>query len=473
MAQRRGEDARMKEMVKLGERNAALLPKVRNWCQYINVEMVSYGVLAEVYKLPIGRMAIRCVHASAGGVESMHLDEVASSFIVGNCRNCPNHNPLSLDTIGYSIIEEYSRIEKAPVPNPPPHSPAKERLIGLVRGDLKEALEQATLTLQSVLKLVVLLDDPKEGLAAATKLVDAARVAPEFFNDLALEVLCTHLPDEIHGKHCADCLRLLQPSEARPLELIWGAAIDCLKLFKNPDAVCHILARLMTTYDATPLADVVGLIVDSQNYVRTIGNETHHDYPGSIAALIEVGHRAPTMLIRLFTVRLQRIEKEVRINASRTLVSLVEALPSVANAMIEPLMRSLELEDDPYGDSADGAARMTLAEIFRRSPTDTGKKLQTLSLWFSLGCGWSRTGDQAPSAGLGQPVEFPVGRLDSTEISKSPRTARGPGGSFDRQVLGDYGGLPPVNIWFTAAMAGRGRHRTVTSWIRPSWLSSQ
>lgn len=378
MAQKHSEERRMLEMTELGKRNAQLMPKVRNWCQHLDVKLVTSGLLAQMSGLPIGMLAITCPHASAGGIQSMHLDEVASSFIIHNCRGCPHHKPVSLDNVGYTILEEFEKLKRKPQPATPTPHPARVRLHQLVRGDLTAALKQAPTTVQSVLELVALLEDPQQHTVAAERLVGAAKVAPELFNDLALEVLCSHFPDHDHGKHCMECIEQLRLSCNQHLDLVWEAALACIELGKNADAACRLIGNQVRDRQLLPLRHTIDRIIAVQYHVHQIGVAGRPEYPGSNHALIEIGRQAPDVLANLFEIRLDRGHKSTRINASRTVEKLVKTLPSLGQGLLPPLIMSLELDDDPYMDSADGAACNTISEIFKLAPDATQRQIADL-----------------------------------------------------------------------------------------------
>jgi hypothetical protein len=76
----------IEKSVEVGRKNAALVDKVTNWCRHLELKMESAGLVAEVYGLPVGMMSISCEHASGGGTMSMHLNQVATSFVIENCK---------------------------------------------------------------------------------------------------------------------------------------------------------------------------------------------------------------------------------------------------------------------------------------------------------------------------------------------------------------------------------------------------
>ena len=75
MARKRSEERRIEESFKIGEANAALIPRLQRWCEHLRIEQTSAGLLAEMSGLPIGMMQVVCPHASKG-MQAMHLNRI-------------------------------------------------------------------------------------------------------------------------------------------------------------------------------------------------------------------------------------------------------------------------------------------------------------------------------------------------------------------------------------------------------------
>ena len=195
MAKKHSEERHMQKMIELGKQNAELLPKVKGWCKHIQVRMTSRGMLAEISNLPIGSIAISCEHASNGGIESMHLQEVAASFILKNCRGCPFHQTADIDNIGHVILRECEALQVEAATRKESAVAGRQRLKEMVSGELLTALREENVTTQSVLELVNGLDDGQHHIESAKKLIRASDIAPEFFSELAIEVVCSHFPE--------------------------------------------------------------------------------------------------------------------------------------------------------------------------------------------------------------------------------------------------------------------------------------
>ncbi|HKC62213.1 MAG TPA: hypothetical protein VKB86_01185, partial [Pyrinomonadaceae bacterium] len=327
----------IEKSLEIGRKNAALVSKVQNWCRHLELRMESSGLVAELYGLPVGMMSISCEHASAGGTMSMHLNQVAASFIIENCRGCPHHSPISDDNIGWTIIREYERIQAERETAAEENTNSKARLSELVSGDLAEALRHETITRQSVLELVAGLDNETHGKDAALKLVRAAEIAPEFFTDLAIEAITSHFLDPEHGRDCISAVRVFGRRTGRLPDVALEAAKRCLSEGHNVDAACGLIGDLIAERDWVPDAELVERLVGVQQHGRIMGGyHAAPSYEGNRHALTEIGKRNLPALEQVLRKRLLRGEKYTRVNTSGVIESLVEELPELALAMVDP-----------------------------------------------------------------------------------------------------------------------------------------
>jgi len=79
MLRKRNREKRIEESFKMGEANAALIPRLQRWCEHLRIEQTSAGLLAEMSGLPIGMMQVVCPHATKG-LQAMQLKAVKAPF---------------------------------------------------------------------------------------------------------------------------------------------------------------------------------------------------------------------------------------------------------------------------------------------------------------------------------------------------------------------------------------------------------
>jgi hypothetical protein len=341
--------------------------------------MESRGLLAEMSNLPIGMMSIECEHASSGGTMSMHLNQVATDFITRNCRNCPKHELIDIDNIGRSILDQEDEIKQRQLAAKAiPTVPAKIRLSEFVKGDLAAALQREDVTAQSVLELVMLLDNESHAVEAAKKLLAAAQVAPEFFNSDAIEVTCSHFPDPKHGEICISIIQRLGHKTGKWPQVAFEAAKKCLSMRRNADRACSLIGNYLSRNDLQADAELIDRIIGIQWHQRIPSPivSAPARYHGSNYALKVIGTRDLPSITAVLKARLCRNQKEVRINVGHVILSMLDEFPQIGLELTDQLIDSLELDDDIYGgESADGMACRVLAVIYSRRAEAVQQKI--------------------------------------------------------------------------------------------------
>lgn len=379
MVRKRSEERHIQEAMELGQRNARLLRQVQNWCRHLNIRMESRGLLAEMSNLPIGMLSIECEHASAGGTMSMHLNHVATDFITRNCRNCPQHQLIDIDNIGRSILDQEDQIKQRQlVAKAIPTVPAKIRLSEFVKGDLAATLQSEDVTAQSVLELVLLLDNESHSVEAAKKLLAATQIAPEFFKNDAIEVICSHFPDPNHGQICISIIQRLGHKTGKWPEVAFEAAKKCLVMHRNADRACSLIGNYLSKHNLKADTELIDQVIGVQWHQRLPGPivSAPPKYHGSNYALKVIGTHDVTSVIGMLKQRLCNVQKEIRINAGHVILSLLDKFAAIGLELTDPLIDSLELDDDIYGgESADGMACRVLAMIYSRQPELVQQKI--------------------------------------------------------------------------------------------------
>ena len=378
MAKRGNQRKEFEDAVRIGENNAAFAPRIERWCSHLKVEFLGGGLWAQMTKLPIGRMAIDCPHAKASSMQSMHLASVAAYFVNENCVGCPHHEELNPDNAGRDILRESERDRTARAAVPV-RSEARQRLAGLVTGDLAQALKSAPTTEQSILELVAGLDDETSSVDAAKILLQAAELAPEFFSSLACEVIAEHLSELDHGGLCARVLRALGRKKRSLPPVAVDAALRCVDRSLCDDEVLALLGDHFAAGGELPSRPVVARILGHQaRYsVDFVGPRADRRYPGQTHALQEIGKRDPELLASACQRRLEDPDGVVRCGTSMTMREVLPAVPLVGSKLVAPLAESLELNDthESHHRSADREACRLLADIFALDPLGTQTEL--------------------------------------------------------------------------------------------------
>lgn len=379
MAQERNKQREHQKMVELGQANAELTPRLERWCSSLKVRLTSYGILAEVTRLPIGMMEVNCPHAKNGGIQSMTLQDVAAYFVTKNCRGCSHHKELNPDNAGREILREAEKIETEEKAEKQAASAAMQRVRSLVRSDLTAALKSAPTTEQSVLECVARLEDPQQASDAAALLCQGAELAPEYFNDLACEVMAEHFTDSRSARDCAQALRLIGQKRGKIPDVVLKAAQKCADGEFCYDEVLEILADHYEVGGDLPSVPSVCRIVRHHGY-KSVGTISQRPVanPGQVRLLLAIGRRDRDRLVMALKRILEEPNPHIRIAAPVAVLALLDGLSEIGPPLLPKLTSSLSLDDAEHGEpSADVQSCEALAEIFTRYPAETRDAMDT------------------------------------------------------------------------------------------------
>jgi hypothetical protein len=379
MAQKRNEERRHQHAIDIGRANLALIPRIEKWCNHLKIRQTSGGLLGEMTGLPIGMMAIDCPHAKGSSIQAMQLHQVAASFVLGNCRGCPHHEELNADNVGREILRAADTVVAEERAEAARLSESATQLRSLVRGDLSIALKTAPTTEESVLECVARLDDPKQAHEAAELLVQAAALAPEFFNELACKVIAEHFSDVRCSTECIETLRTLGEKRGGVLPVALATARRCLESAHCNDAVLDLLADDYAAGGELPSIPSVAHIIRLHGYDRS---SSIHAPPvandGQTRALLAIGRRDLERLVLALNRILEEPSPHVRISAPIAIGVLLDELPAIGPGLLGKLAASLRLDDSEHGEaSADVRANDALAHIFTYYPAETRAALES------------------------------------------------------------------------------------------------
>jgi hypothetical protein len=363
-------DRDVEAAVEIGRKNARLWSPVERWCRHLKIEQVSGGLLGSAYNLPIGMLRVSCPHGISHS-ESMHLDWEAKSFILANCIGCPHHAETHPDNYGRKILQDKEEADA----EAQQLCARREQLRQHALKTAREALETREITEKSVNTLILeAQSDTDEGQRVRDQLNEAARIAPEMFSDSAVRVivdsftgpsaptyircaaeLCRsrrHIPDFLLGA-------VLKTIDIGPIEAVDSA---CLVLeldaqLNGPSTLQSALDSLLRALDRTPRCHTGDEDEDVTSGVS-----------GIIAVLRTCMRADPDLVVAQLRSRLSIDDKNSRLRTGELLRELMPTYPGQVLALVPELLASLELADDPYGESADHAACDVLSHLYIHSP---------------------------------------------------------------------------------------------------------
>ncbi len=260
----------------------------------------------------------------------------------------------------------------------------RQRLRALPR----QAKAGAALTEQQILEWTERLfdDDTQKVQEASERLREACAVAADLLSETAVSVLSNgaSLPP-FHRV----CLPVLVELAGRRPDLHDGLAVVAMTVLQadlGVEEACAILLGVDPTRLAPLSKEALGEIVAQQRHVRPIGGwPTRHPdcdlvdiaptYPHSLQVLAREIDREPDEVLTSLRTALGARDRDTRVNACGLARGIMGNRPSVVNSLLAPLADALELDDDPYGDSADDAAQESLSAAFFLKPAATDQLL--------------------------------------------------------------------------------------------------
>lgn len=367
--------SKINEISEIGRENAELMPKVKGWCEHLTVEGFMQGMVAEMKGLA-NYVSLTCPHA-AFPCQWYRVSYVAEEFIARNCLNCSFHKTRWEPNYGQTVVKKLKiqSDEKA----------EQEKL----RADLAQKITQETNTLiatgaklanptqLSILKMLSKLADESERSKTAAQLSAAAKLDPTFFSNDALDVLLMYIDDELAGNDCIDAVHAVMIGRGYFPERAFELAKRQIQTSEHFDKLAKFLAVFINTDNVSENEDSIEILINRLWYKRFIGEPANpeRNYQNAEKFLIELGKANPDVLTKILRKSLLVNEKNKRINTNLLLQRLVTTLPDLVIGLTKEIIKSLELADDEYEQSADHITLETLQVIMMIDPERTFETL--------------------------------------------------------------------------------------------------
>jgi hypothetical protein len=358
--------------LQLGRKNESLIQRLKLWCRNIDVKLETSGLLAAMHRLPIGMLKVTCPHGVTGGM-SMHVEHEAEQFIVHNCNACPHHQELSNDNLGRDILARIQRVREE-------EEAAKQRRLEIDRQTKSEAantLQTQEMTQASVNRLILRLHDPQDAPDAAVSLQKAASLAPEFFSDDALKVLTDGFRTPV-GAACVQIVRSVLLTRRNLPTFMPKAVLSAMAA--GLDDACNIIVDHFSEFDKSMLAEGLAISLNIPEYEHVPGAtliRTRPSYPGAVRFFVRMTETAPEDVRAVLGRTLGIDSKRTKFNCANFILDLLsEATAEHLVPLTRMLIRSLELTDDAYGESADDAVCGLLAHLYISSPEHVAEEVE-------------------------------------------------------------------------------------------------
>jgi hypothetical protein len=380
MVKKRREQARIGEMHDLGQRNVETLRSARGWCKHLNVEMTSYGLLAEMSGLPIGSHDVTCPHAEHG-LGGMNLPMILPEFVIQNCRGCASHIPNGDTEWGDRVIAEYeARVKRANERQTLLAAQLKE-VRASRRMLAREAQGQADFTVHRVLELTEgLFGEDASGRSDASELLrQAAKIAPELFHPAAVDLILMSAPQPPLADLCLPVAAALAARRGDLADRLVSVAVEAIDAGLSVETACEILVDCGCGNGRPFPAGVIEKVIGRLNHIRPFGGwSTRHldrhfvdvppTYDFSTCLLGKAYDQDPEVVLAPLRAALRDNNKFRRVNACGVVQELLRQRSAIGAALLPVVVDSLDLDDDVFNDSADSEALTLIKTIFFREP---------------------------------------------------------------------------------------------------------
>lgn len=360
-------DKGLRQAVAMGERNQALLLRLYRWCEHLLIEDCSSGMVA-LYGLPTS-VALSCPHA-AGSFMAHNLEMNAQAFIVEQCVACRFHAERSPDNFGREVLARRAQQLHQAELAAQEHAARRAALQAEIDVLVEQEHRQGSVTAQSVLNLVRELqaEDDRPGKAATIR--EAAAVAPHFFSAAALNYLSLYL-DGPAGPALLETLRRVLVAGRSLPAFVLAQVRAIISTGQHIDAATGVFSLAVAPAELPGQAPLITALLArlDYGYVLLRGEENQPTaYPNVIHLLQRLAAADLHACHALLTAQLHLPEKRDRIRVLELLRDLLAVAPALVLPLGEALVRSLDFEDDGYGESADHVARHTLALLYQHAP---------------------------------------------------------------------------------------------------------
>ena len=367
------QEREIEKMVALGRKNLVLIPQVENWCNHVEIQDQSGGLIAELYQIPT-MLGIGCPHAS-GGYSGANFEWSARDFILENCKNCQFHKKISSPNFGEDVFRNYAEfIEQQKEEQQRVHQKRLE-LHEYITG-LKKSLPEPDIKELSIHKIIEQFPTSNIRRELAEQLVEASQLTPSFFSVLSLEALSLYFKEEDIGGRLQEATANILRSRPIFSDFFWKQLLKSIEI--DVDASAQILDCLYPLKDPEFFRPAIEKLIHALNF-RLGFNHYADDRPThdqACAFLLTVCKHDKNFIISQVRSALLSEDKKKRIDANYLFQSLLRNDFFEGMAFLDDLIPSLEKPDDRYEESADKCTLTSLSHLFKKKPEAVFQKIK-------------------------------------------------------------------------------------------------
>ncbi len=365
------------EAVELGRKNAEIIGNGHKWCKHFRCEITSYGMLAEMYQLPIGSHRVSCKYTSHC-VESMNLPWIIPDFIIKACSQCEARESNGGDFWGNEILRKHEEKQEE---NRLKNISFKEKLRNIREEKRKipvDAKLKSKLHERQILSFAedLFADDNTESSEAFQSLVESAKIGADLFTEPLIDLLISQFDDALYSKQCIDiCIQLI-PYRKDLHERLVENAKKVILYGRDIEEASSLIVQLPGQKPELNDEELTNLI-GNQFRRRIFGDgERGPKYVNATKLIALVYDKKPSNVVGVIKKLLLVDSKESRVNICKTIQALQLITPGIGLDLLPIIVDSLELPDDRYEESADGCARKCIEDTFLIYPEEVDSYLK-------------------------------------------------------------------------------------------------
>jgi hypothetical protein len=361
------------EATAAGERNKALLPSLRNWCQHLLVVDCSGGLVAQLTQLPTN-LELSCPHAPHS-VRSANLEMSARAFIVDCCTGCSFHQELFPKNFGSTVLAQQAQDQQQRQQAVQEQTARRQELQAEIDALLAQEQSQADTKTLSILHLIQELGtEARDGTAATVRA--AASLSPQFFSPAALNYLALFLEDPA-GAILLDAIRLAVVGGQSLPVFARQQVLRALQRGPHLDEAAGVLNVALTPFELPAYVADLTTLLSRLAYGQRAGRGAASPAYPHVLELVQRLARADSIAAqRLLEAQVQLTSQPDRLRVQALLQELLTVAPTLVLPLTELVVQSLDFVEDGYGDSADQATLRTLAACYRQAPAATLTTIQ-------------------------------------------------------------------------------------------------
>lgn len=370
------------EGIEIGLNNQRIIPLIKNWCRHVILTDLSAGMIAEMYQVPTN-VKISCPHTTVAW-SGMQLEACANDFIIQACNSCAYHEEISNNNLGIEILKKHK--ERETVLAEKALSDKQKKAILKAEADKLVGDEMAILgiTKLSVLNLVQLLEDETNQQETAAKILEAAKLKPEYFTIAAVDYMSLFAETEC-GKALLQSVIAIQNYGLKISDFALGNLQILIDENINPDETAAIIAHNFTDEELPLQKDFLSKVLRNCFYIDPYHMHYRQDdaYKNSVSIFIRLEKLDKTLFDEMIHDGITVDNTLTRINTNGFLADICKTDAELVIPHLPQLVKSFDLTDDADGDSADYRIKQTLKVLYSFYPEEVigelNKQYPTLS----------------------------------------------------------------------------------------------